>query len=1437
MGNLNCCQENKYRNEDNNKIYQINRTIYSKKNKEKEDLNDKCEILSYDIEENILLKYYIKIPILKSLKGISELNLNSKLYLCGNSSLNDDSSSYLFQLNFKDLSTKILVNSKYCHYFPSLIAINNDKIICIGGKKHVECEIYDINIDHWTLMPDLPEERYKSTLCYDYKNKYLYLFGGINSEKRNKKYIEKDNFLRISSKNYSFPIWEKIFLETKIENKLLNRISSATIFLGDYIIIIGGQNEEGKKLKNISKFDVDKYRIESSGHQLEFPAKFINYNILVDYKYNFINEKNFFYLFEGKTKEIQHNIPKSKNFVDHSFIRKDKKNLSENRDNKSQILYAVLTSNNEIYILQGIEKSFDKTSSMSINALSTKNNISANLYISDSHRIEKFIIIQHLTNIFDNKFSLSTKLKVVNQNNYYNGLIIGNLEGDLLFLGKIENKNNQNQNINLNSINSKTNYKNNVIYQKIRVVHRKIPSECTGISFNYDESILCVAFKNNEISYCDLKNSFDKIKENNFDLKFHLLCEGYHHSPVTSMDTTIQRNILVTSSTKDSSVKIWNYITGLSEYCSLIFSEETQENKQILKNFNILSLALHPSGYYLAMSNEEMIWFFFICYKKLKFYGTEKIKMSNSLVKEKNTTNKRNDCHILKFANGGHVLVAGNIDNFIFIIKSYSREVLNTIKLDSNGKINDIVFSYDDNLIYVTCSDGAIFEINLIYQTNKLLVKQDNINFSDCFFYMNEEIIGGKNIKYYNLLICGNDILNNNYSITEISYTLQLKKNDRDINISNLTNLNEKVTCVISIKPEKHDYICIVCGTLNGKIILVQSPIFKAEYKYDEIYVHKNKITQLIYIKETHLLFSSGEDGNVFMYSIQEIFSQETFYENQISQIGQITTFLDVGLGDNVLMPIWEIDKLERTKGKKHMLEKNFEEEKKEILKNNEKEIQKIIKEKKEKQIEELRKMLNKIDEVDLKIEQEKEEHKDNYDFMMNEINKKQNGEASLYEQACYDYEKEINEIKTKLQYIENMHDEEIDRIEKLYRGKFYDLQIEFENKTNEIMKEKENILLKYEKEQEDKSCFITNLEVGNEIDNKKILIEQDKMNEENKKNINKKIEEIKLLKQRKADLELVLQDKEKDISELLSKVNYIEDLSKRLKANNTQIDADKKQLSEKIVELTKYMEQKEISDKFSEGIRKQLYKKNTSINNEYKSVLNDYNIQKENNKFLDRKINILNTKVLSCERDRDKEYKDLDEIQRENSKLRAKTANINRLFNDVIAKIYKSFQTKNKNDVYKCACEIYRLFLTDEYSNTIKKKTLETNLLSEFNLQIKTLEKKVNLDKNYIKQLREKHSRLKRNKLNENASLLVACSDIKKRNVGLLKNIEDLSSEMKSLEDNKNNSTQIQNQSNFKKVKITHKSASAKDIFPPINNSLRQKNSIISENSTNEVV
>ena len=101
MGKINCCIDDRIKYEDDNKkLFQINRLkekCLDKENnstKDTEDFNADLEdnqnlnngqyqLLSYDIEENTLFKYIIKIPIITSLNGLSELNLNSKLYVCG----------------------------------------------------------------------------------------------------------------------------------------------------------------------------------------------------------------------------------------------------------------------------------------------------------------------------------------------------------------------------------------------------------------------------------------------------------------------------------------------------------------------------------------------------------------------------------------------------------------------------------------------------------------------------------------------------------------------------------------------------------------------------------------------------------------------------------------------------------------------------------------------------------------------------------------------------------------------------------------------------------------------------------------------------------------------------------------------------------------------------------------------------------------------------------------------------------------------------------------------------------------------------------------------------------------------------------------------------------------------------------------------------------
>ena len=157
--------------------------------------NEKGEyqLLSYDIEEERFMKFKIIFPIIKSIEGLNELCIKSKFYLCGISPKQKNEGSFLFEINLGDkienneLNAQILINSQYPHVYPSLISDKSGQIICIGGKGQTKCELYNFNLNKWYVLPHLPEERYKCTLCIDPTQTYLYLFGGMNTTKKKKK--------------------------------------------------------------------------------------------------------------------------------------------------------------------------------------------------------------------------------------------------------------------------------------------------------------------------------------------------------------------------------------------------------------------------------------------------------------------------------------------------------------------------------------------------------------------------------------------------------------------------------------------------------------------------------------------------------------------------------------------------------------------------------------------------------------------------------------------------------------------------------------------------------------------------------------------------------------------------------------------------------------------------------------------------------------------------------------------------------------------------------------------------------------------------------------------------------------------------------------------------------------------------------------------------
>ena len=76
------------------------------------------------------------------------------------------------------------------------------------------------------------------------------------------------------------------------------------MFLDDSnLIIIGGENENGKILKNIIKFNTRNFNVSLTGQYLDVPAKFINQSTIIDN-----NEGNTIYFFD--TKNNIHNINK-----------------------------------------------------------------------------------------------------------------------------------------------------------------------------------------------------------------------------------------------------------------------------------------------------------------------------------------------------------------------------------------------------------------------------------------------------------------------------------------------------------------------------------------------------------------------------------------------------------------------------------------------------------------------------------------------------------------------------------------------------------------------------------------------------------------------------------------------------------------------------------------------------------------------------------------------------------------------------------------------------------------------------------------------------------------------------------------------------------------------------------------------------------------------
>ena len=1089
-------------------------------------------------------------------------------------------------------------------------------------------------------------------------------------------------------------------------------------------------------------------------------------------KISFLNNKifcisgknclSFWILYENSCKEFISSVNLLKNYVDHTWIP----------DPRCPILGAI-TDTNELIIYNAV---FYK-SNTNIN--------NTNLNEEDLNQpIERFAVRQTLNNIYDiitvkgnfinsGKLNLDENVNLISQRikAYEGGLIIGSNKGNILFLEKMPNGE----------------------YSPTRYSNKENEASITGLCLEKfgNKELLVSGFNSNEIGYIDLNEVLTNIKNPDYKISLNYICDGFHKGPITSMDISLQRPIIITCSKKDNTIRVWNYLTGHCENCKIVL-EEKEDAKD--KDLNILSIAIHPNGYYVAISDSEMLRFFHLCYKELRFYGNDQVGNEQS----------KANCNVIKFSVGGNLLAAAS-DRKIYIIRSFSRETLKVFNTPHKGKIVNLFFHDEDKFLYSCGSDGFVIQYNLFdFDTMKLTNKLNTYNDSTiCRNYSKINKYKQKIAQINNIISVGY-LPSGDYMISNLKF-----ESDKIEEISQVKytygTIKEHGVSLCHIHTKRYEIQSVAVGTADGKVALyskkIDSEIDPVPLaNFDMIHSHSNKVNFIFFSRDTNLLFSGGEDGNIFIYAVYEYPDGEeaTFDENRVMSMGQINSILDEGLGDHVLMSLNEINlNEEKMKNKKEQILK---------LKKTADESNQLFEKQLGNKIEEINSTKdNEIQELKKKIENlenEKNSLINNYEKKMEETlqehRKKFNERETNMNFKFEELHKEIGELQTLNKNMKNEYDKKLKEDNDNQKNKFKELEffltknVDILNKKNEKLEKnleeaKNNEIKKMRLIENEHECEL-------ELKQKKFedILQQNQLDLEEKINIISKLKEkiIKLEKSISSN-EITLQDYANENQILLENVN-------KLRAKLDKKETEKENLAKNLNELEENYQKKSKLENFSNQLKNELYKKNYELSAKFQTEVQSREELSNTTKALEKQLEETINLLINREKELHKNKAIIEQCKVDLESSRKASILAKKEFETLLRTIYDTFQTNDKRDILLGIREIFNTYILKDAKKFNEKGKIEMNVRIELEKQIEHLqneldkEKENNINKDKISEIEY------RKKMEENQNLIKEMTKIKKLNIDMGNQIKNLKYKNVTL------SQTIERFRNNKKIKLT---------------------------------
>ena len=292
--------------------------------------------------------------------------------------------------------------------------------------------------------------------------------------------------------------------------------------------------------------------------------------------------------------------------------------------------------------------------------------------------VEDYQLKKEIENAFNSDDNISY---VVSIKPFSKGFFIGSNEGDMAMWVRQEEN---------NSTSGKSPYDFIRRWQPPATKRLQI----LGMAMSTGEEFLAVALSNNNIGMVHYK-SIGLNEDLNKEIKFELICKGFHSGSISGLDVAIQRPIIVTCSRDDSTIRLWNYLTGQCELAREYFVLEDSAVRAQAKP--LITVAMHPSGYQLAASFIDKIQIHHILHDELRLIKSIDLRNAS----------------LIRYSKGGQYFFAVE-KTTIYVYNAYTFVELQKLPVDAtNGKVLGLVFADQDKAFAVVSSCGLIGRYSL----------------------------------------------------------------------------------------------------------------------------------------------------------------------------------------------------------------------------------------------------------------------------------------------------------------------------------------------------------------------------------------------------------------------------------------------------------------------------------------------------------------------------------------------------------------------------------------------------------------------------------------------------------------------------------------------------------------------------------------------------